>query len=273
MNVFEVLQGDSPLVLAQPHGGLFVPDAIKTRLNGRGRELADTDWHIHRLYDGVMEGVTVVRSTVHRYVIDANRDPSGTSLYPGKNTTGLCPLTDFDGRDIWCEGQAPSEDEIEARRLSFHAPYHAALAEELARVQARHGVAILYDCHSIRSDIPFLFEGRLPIFNVGTNLGATCAQAISEAVLAPCLQHDQVQTVENGRFKGGWTTRHYGRPETGQHAIQMELAQRSYMAETAPWTYLPEKADRLRVVLRKVLLSLNKIAQSGRLHHQGVTDA
>ena len=273
MNVFEVTRGDSPVVLAQPHGGTHVPDAILARLNDRGRGLADTDWHIHRLYDGLLAGATVVRSNVHRYVIDANRDPSGVSLYPGQNTTTLCPLTDFDGSDIWAEGQAPSEDEVEARRQAFHAPYHAAIAEELARVQAKHGVAILYDCHSIRSDIPFLFEGQLPVFNIGTNLGVTCAEAIAEATLAPCRTHDAAQTVVNGRFKGGWTTRHYGQPATGQHAIQMELAQRAYMNEAAPWDYRPDRADRVRPVLASILSSLDQLARSGRLSQQGADHA
>lgn len=145
MNVFDVIRGDSPIVLGQSHGGTFVPEDILARLNPRGQGLDDTDWHINRLYDGLLDGATVVKSNVHRYVIDANRDPEGVSLYPGQNTTTLVPLTDFDGQAIWEAGQEPSADEIEARRVAYHAPYHAALAEEIARVKARHGVAILYD--------------------------------------------------------------------------------------------------------------------------------
>ena len=159
MQVFDVLRGDSPIVLGQPHGGTFVPDEIAQRLNSVGAGLADTDWHINRLYDGLLADATVVKSNVHRYVIDANRDPAGVSLYPGQNTTTLVPLTDFDGQPIWRAGQEPSSDEIETRRLAFHAPYHQALKSELERVRDRHGVAILFDCHSIRSNIPFLFDG------------------------------------------------------------------------------------------------------------------
>ncbi|UWP95356.1 N-formylglutamate deformylase [Aliiroseovarius crassostreae] len=265
MNVFEVTRGDSPIVLGQPHGGTFVPERVFARLNANGRVLADTDWHISKLYEGLLGGATVVRSNIHRYVIDANRDPEGVSLYPGQNTTTLVPLTDFDGQEIWAEGQHPSEDEIEDRRQAYHAPYHAALQAELDRVRDRHGVAILFDCHSIRSQIPFLFDGGLPDFNIGTNLGATCAPKIEAATLSVCADADGYSSVTNGRFKGGWTTRHYGRPETGIHAIQMELAQRAYMDEAAPWTYRNDRADRLRPHLKTILHNLHILALSGAL--------
>jgi N-formylglutamate deformylase len=166
LNVFDVTHGDSPVVLTQPHGGTFVPDDVMVRLNAIGQGLTDTDWHITQLYDGLLAGATVVRSNIHRYVIDANRDPDGASLYPGQNTTTLCPLTDFDGQEIWCNGQTPSDDEVESRRLAYHGPYHAAIAAELARVKAVHGVAILYDCHSIRSEIPFLFYQSLALAQI-----------------------------------------------------------------------------------------------------------
>ncbi|SPH17506.1 hypothetical protein DEA8626_01029 [Defluviimonas aquaemixtae] len=266
MNLFEVVRGDSPVILGQPHGGTHVPDAIAPRLNDTGRALADTDWHIARLYAGILVKATIVRSNVHRYVIDANRDPSGVSLYPGQNTTGLCPLTDFDGQDIWREGQAPSGDEIDARREAYHAPYHAALAEELARVKARHGCAVLYDCHSIRSRIPFLFEGTLPVFSIGTNDGASCAARVQCATSDPCLKAEGMDAVVNGRFKGGWTTRHYGRPDENVHAVQMELVQRAYLeAEASPWTYSADVADPTREVLGAVLANLDRLARSGEL--------
>lgn len=266
MNVFEVARGDGPVILGQPHGGTWLPDDLTARLNDNGRKLADTDWHITRLYDGLLDGATVVRSNVHRYAIDANRDPDGISLYPGQNTTTLCPLTDFDGRPIWSEGQQPSGDEILARRHAFHAPYHAALAEEIARVTSRHGVAILYDCHSIRSVIPFLFDGTLPVFSIGTNDGASCAAQLQCRTADPCLNAGGMDTAVNGRFKGGWTTRHYGRPADGIHAIQMELAQRAYLAaETAPWAYDPANAEPTRAVLGTVLRNLDRLARSGAL--------
>ncbi len=264
MTPFEVSQGCGPIVLGQPHGGTWVPDELTGRLNATGRALADTDWHVARLYEGLSPGATVVRARVHRYVIDVNRDPGGASLYPGRNTTGLCPVTDFDGRPIWRDGEAPSHDEIAARREAWHAPYHAALAEQVARARARHGVAILWDCHSIRSVIPFLFEGTLPVLNIGTDGGATCAPEVEVAVAAACRGAEGFDSVLNGRFKGGWTTRHHGRPGAGAHAIQMETAQRAYLrAERAPWAYDPARADRLRAVLRAALDGLDRLARSG----------
>ncbi len=265
MNVFDVIRGDGPIVLGQPHGGTLVSEEIFDRLNSKGQGLDDTDWHITRLYDGLLDGVTVVKSNVHRYVIDANRDPAGVSLYPGQNTTTLCPTTDFDGDEIWSEGQAPSTDEIDPRRLAYHAPYHAALMEELDRVRARHGLAILYDCHSIRSDLPYLFEGTLPINNVGTNNGETCAALVESAVHKPCLTLHPNQTVLNGRFKGGWTTRHYGQPQQSVHAIQMETSQRAYMEEKAPWGYREDRANAQRDLFKIILSSLDSLARSGEL--------
>lgn len=263
MNVFSVLRGEGPIVLGQPHGGTHVPSDLMARLNARGKGLDDTDWHINRLYAGVLPGATVVESHIHRYVIDANRDPAGVSLYPGQNTTTLCPTTDFDGEEIWSEGQEPSEDEILFRRDTYHAPYHNALTEELARVKAKHGVAILYDCHSIRSEISFLFDGRLPVFSIGTNGGKTCAEAIVTATDAVCGAAAGCDTVLNGRFKGGWTTRHYGQPDTGIHAIQMELAQRAYMDEIASWSYRVGLASNLRPALGKILSDIEIFALAG----------
>jgi N-formylglutamate deformylase len=188
-----ITQGDSPVILGLPHGGTYVPDALMARLNDRGRRLSDTDWHIAQLYQGLLADVTTVEATFHRYVIDANRDPAGASLYPGANTTTLCPTTDFDGLDIWSEGQEPTLDEIAARRA--HSIPRALSCGTCRRsrplrvslVKARHGVAIVFDCHSIRSTIPFLFPGLLPVFSIGTNDGQTCAPQVSQAVSVPCF--------------------------------------------------------------------------------------
>ncbi|MCB1362649.1 MAG: N-formylglutamate deformylase [Rhodobacteraceae bacterium] len=264
MTPVEVHRGDGPVVLGLPHTGTHVPPEIESRLNARGRGLVDTDWHVHTLYDGLLDGASTVRATFHRYVIDANRDPGGASLYPGQNTTGLVPLSDFDGLDIW--DSPPTDAEIEHRRAQYHTPYHAALSRELERVKARHGVAILYDCHSIRSRVPFLFDGRLPDFNIGTNDGTTCAPVIETAAYGLCRAAEGYSTVLNGRFRGGWTTRHYGRPAEGFHAIQMELAQSAYLAaEAPPWAYDAAAADRLRRTLGRLLGKLAHIALEGDL--------
>ena len=263
MEPVRVAEGDGPVVLGLPHTGTYVPAEIRAKLNARGRALADTDWNIDKLYQGLLPGATTVRAMFHRYVIDANRDPGGQSLYPGQNTTALVPLTDFEGEAIW--GQAPSGGEVEYRRELYHAPYHAALAAQMARVAARHGVAVLFDCHSIRSRLPYLFDGVLPDFNIGTNDGTSCAPALAEAVERLCAGATGYSFVANGRFKGGWTTRHYGRPTEGWHAIQMELAQSTYMEEAPPWPYLHECAERVRSHLRRILERLDALARSGEL--------
>ena len=258
MTPVEVTQGDSPVILGLPHTGTWLPEEIRAQLNPRGQVLADTDWHIERLYDGLLPGATTVRATFHRYVIDANRGADDASLYPGQNTTGLVPVTDFDGEPIWIS--EPTAEDIADRKARFHAPYHAALAAEIQRVRAKHGVAILYDCHSIRSHIPFLFEGTLPDFNIGTNSGAACAPRIEKAVFDICAATGQTHVL-NGRFKGGWTTRHYGQPGTGVHAIQMELAQSTHLAtETPPFAYDDAKAAGLRVTLSHILHQLAALA-------------
>ncbi|MEE2868363.1 MAG: N-formylglutamate deformylase [Pseudomonadota bacterium] len=263
MQPVDVFRGDGPVVLGVPHAGTFVPDDIKARFNDTGLKLADTDWHVDRLYSDLLPGATMVKANFHRYVIDANRDPEGVSLYPGQNTTTLCPTTDFDGRPIYQSGMEPQTGEIEARRLAWHAPYHAALQAEMERVRAKHGVAILYDCHSIRSVVPFLFEGTLPDFNTGTNNGTTCASAIEAAVVACAQAAEGYTSILNGRFKGGWTTRHYGRPAEGFHAIQMELAQKTHLAtEDTPFAYDEAKADRLRAHLKDILSALENLAPS-----------
>ncbi len=256
MEPVRVVRGEGPVVFGMPHVGTWLPAEVWDRLNARGRLLADTDWHIDRLYDGLLPGATVVAATFHRYVIDANRPPDGGSLYPGQNTTGLVPLTDFDGVGIW--EVPPTAEEVEARRAAYHAPYHAALAAEIGRVRARHGVALLWDCHSIRSVIPFLFDGRLHDINIGTVSGASCAPELAQITLEGCRAASGYSTVMDGRFKGGWTTRHYGRPADGVHAIQMELAQATHLAtEAPPFAYDEARAARLRPVLSAILHRLS----------------
>lgn len=261
MSPVEVVEGTSPVILGFPHTGTFVPEDIWARLNDEGRKLRDTDWHVDRLYRDLLPNVTTVRATFHRYCIDANRDPTGKSLYPGQNTTGLVPFTDFDNRPIWQE--EPDEGETARRLAAFHRPYHAALEAQIARVKVLHGIAVLYDCHSIRSRCPFLFEGQLPDFNIGTDGGRACAPVFECAASESCAAVEGYTHVVNGRFRGGWTTRHYGRPQEGIHAIQMELAQHTHLeSESEPFAYDAEKAERLRVHLKAVLERLEEIALS-----------
>ena len=228
-----VQRGTAPLVVAFPHGGSDLAE-LDARFVSPWLARRDADWHISTLYDFVRaQGATTVATRISRTVIDVNRDPSGASLYPGQATTELCPTTTFDGDPLYA-GAAPAAAEIAQRRLRWFDPYHAALAAEVARLRAIHRAVVLYDAHSIRSRIPRLFDGELPNFSIGTNSGASCALALTEAVVTASLfdQGDGNWTsVVNGRFKGGWTTRHYGNPDRGVHAIQMELAMRGYLEE------------------------------------------
>ena len=257
-----VNKGDSPLVLGFPHVGTDVPAEVHAALNEEGRILRDTDWRVEKLYADLSPGATTVAATFHRYVVDANRDPAGATLYPGQTTTGLVPLTTFDNVPIWCPGAEPDMAEIERRRATFHAPYHRALRAQLMRVKAVNGFALLYDCHSIRSAIPWLFEGTLPDFSIGTDMGRTCAPQIEAAAVRICAGIDRTHVL-NGRFRGGWTTRHYGRPEDGIHAIQMELAQSTYLAsEEPPFDLDPGRASGLRPQLGKVLDEILEAARA-----------
>jgi len=252
----EVQRGDAPLVVAFPHGGTEL-GGVEDRFVSPWLAKRDADWWIAELYAFVRDlGATTVATSVSRSIIDVNRDPSGASLYPGQATTELCPTTTFDGEPLY-RGFDPEEDEIAWRRKSFFDPYHAALAAEIARLREVHPAVVLYDAHSIRSRIPRLFEGELPQFNLGTNGGATCAPALEAALTEVCASSGQSH-VSNGRFKGGWTTRHYGAPTDGVHAVQMELAMRGYMAEPAelsqenwpaPLAAQPEIAPTLRALI------------------------
>lgn len=234
----EIHRGTAPLVVSFPHTGTYLPVEIEPAFVSPWLARRDADWWIDQLYDVATDlGATTVRTTISRSAIDMNRDPSGASLYPGQATTELCPTTTFDGEPLYRQGQEPDGVEIARRRTLWFDPYHEALDAELTRLRASHPRVVLYDAHSIRSHIPRLFEGELPQFNIGTFSGASCDPALAEAVEAECAASG-LSHVLNGRFKGGWTTRHYGRPADGVHAIQMELAMRGYMAE--PETPTPE---------------------------------
>jgi N-formylglutamate deformylase len=257
----EVRPGEAPLVVSFPHTGTDLPAEFEPRLVSSWLARKDADWWVDRLYDfAVGLGATVVRTRISRTVIDVNRDPSGASLYPGQATTELCPTTTFDGEPLWRRGLDPDAADIERRRATWFEPYHTALAGELVRLRARHPKIVLYEAHSIRSSIPRLFEGELPNFNVGTNSGASCDAALLRAVEAAC-DVPGFSRITNGRFRGGWTTRRYGRPDQGVHAIQMELACRGYMDEPEeqpapnawPTPYSETKAQPMRAVLTEVL--------------------
>ncbi|QNP40033.1 N-formylglutamate deformylase [Lysobacter solisilvae (ex Woo and Kim 2020)] len=252
--IFELHRGTAPLLVSLPHNGSEIPAPLRERMVERARLAPDTDWHVARLYAFARElGASVLVPSHSRYVIDLNRPSDDTSLYPGQNTTGLCPVVQFTGAPVYLDGQAPSPDEIAARIATYWQPYHAALQEELARIHAAHGHALLWEGHSIKgSELEFLFPGRLPDFNLGTSAGASCSpqrQARVEAALAAQSRYD---FVVNGRFKGGYITRHYADPARGIDAIQLEISQRIYMDE-ATFAYDEAKAVDARAVIRSLL--------------------
>ncbi len=257
-----VTRGAAPLVVSVPHAGFELAE-FEPRFVSSWLARKDADWWMDELYDfaGAL-GATIVRTRLSRSLIDVNRDPSGASLYPGQATTELCPTTTFDGEPLYRPNEAPDAAEIAARRRRFFDPYHAALREEIERLRERFGRVALFDAHSIRSRIPRLFEGQLPLFNLGTNSGRSCDPALRGAVRAILADSGESHVVD-GRFKGGWITRSFGRPEAGAHALQMELACRAYMEEPdavgeASWpTPLdPMRAERTRATLRRVLDTL-----------------
>jgi formiminoglutamase len=259
---------EAPLILTFPHTGTGLPDEFATRFVSPWLARKNADWHVERLYAFAADlGATFVRTTVSRSVIDPNRDPSGASLYPGQTTTGLCPTETFEGEPLYRLGEEPDAAEIADRRVRFFDPFHAALAAEIARLRAIHPRVVVYDCHSIRSVLPRLFDGELPQFNIGTNSGAACAPAVKDAVATPCAASGLPMVVD-GRFKGGWITRANGRPETGVHAVQMELGWRGYLHEPAevtpgnwPVEFDPAHAEPVRRVLEEALRGLLAFAR------------
>ena len=263
-----VQRGEVPLVVSMPHTGTDLAD-IEASIVSPWLARRDADWWVDKLYGFAGDlGATVIRTSISRTVIDPNRDPSGISLYPGQATTELCPTTTFDGEPLYRPGSGPDEAEIARRRHAWFEPYHQALTAEIARLRARHRTVVLYDCHSIRSRIPRLFAGELPNFNIGTNSGASCAPELTARIEAVCGQ-TTFSRVTNGRFKGGYTTRHHGRPADGVHAVQMELACRGYMDDPEdvnpgnwPTPYDEKHAASLRAALQRILTACIEFAQA-----------
>lgn len=253
-------RNDSPLIVSMPHTGTDIPPEFQSGLVSLWLAQKDADWWVERLYDFAADmHATVIRTAISRTVIDVNRDPSGRSLYPGQNTTELCPATTFDGEPLYRKGREPDEMEIGRRREAFFEPYHRALRAEIEQMLVRHRKVVLFEAHSIRSRIPRLFEGELPHFNVGTNSGLSCDDSLSHAVAGICAA-SEISHVVDGRFKGGYTTRCYGEPTRGVHAIQLELAMRAYMDEPEwpspenwPSAYDGSRAEAVRAVLQHIL--------------------
>ncbi len=254
MQPFTFRQGRSPLLVGMPHVGLDIPGDIAAGMTELALTRPDTDWHIDRLYDFLDEiGASVIAATHSRYVVDLNRAPDGSDLYPGRDTTELCPTASFHGEALYRDGQAPGIAEIARRVETFWRPWHARLAAELDRLKDAHGVAVLWDAHSIRSRVPRLFEGRLAELNIGTAGGASCDRALAGRLVDIANSAEEYSVVLDGRFKGGYITCHYGNPANRVHAVQLELSQRTYMDEDPPFTFRDDLAREIRPVLRALL--------------------
>jgi N-formylglutamate deformylase len=254
IETFTLYRGTAPLLVSLPHDGSDVPGDIAARLTDSARQTPDTDWHVSRLYAFARElGASMLVPNFSRYVVDLNRPPDDVSLYPGQNTTGLCPVVQFSGEPVYREGGQPTPAEIGARVERYWRPYHEALRAELDRIHAMHGRVLLWEGHSIKgSELPYLFDGRLPDLNLGTAAGASCSPQLQlrlESTLAAQADYDY---IVNGRFKGGHITRHYGDPANGIDAVQLEISQRIYMDEDS-FEYDEVKAAGAQGVIRSLL--------------------
>jgi N-formylglutamate deformylase len=257
MDIYRFTAGTTPLLVSMPHVGTHVPEALAARMTDSGRAVPDTDWHVDRLYDFLGDlGASVIQATHSRYVVDLNRPPDSAPLYPGAANTGLCPTEQFDGAPIYRPGQAPGDAEVQERLALFWRPYHERLASALQALKARHGIALLYEAHTIRSRVPRLFDGRLPDINLGTADGAAAAADLADRLIQAAAAAKQYASVLNGRFKGGYITRHYGRPAEGIHAVQLELSQVTYMDEDPPYRFRDDLAAAVRPTLRSVLQAM-----------------
>jgi len=253
MDTYTLHRGTAPLFISLPHNGTALPDDIAARLTPEARRVPDTDWHVADLYAFARGlGASIIVPTYSRYVVDLNRPDDDVSLYPGQNTTGLCPTVRFSGDPVYLPDRQPTADEIAGRVDTYWRPYHQALQQELARIHAAHGRAVLWEGHSIRSVVPFLFDGRLPDFNLGTAGGASCLPALQQALEAELASQADYSFVVNGRFRGGYITRHYADVARGIQTVQLELAQLTYMDEDS-FAYLPERAARTQALIRRLL--------------------
>ncbi len=251
---FQLHRGSGPLLVSIPHMGTDIPARLRGGYTERALGLEDTDWHLDRLYafaHGL--GASVLQAEISRYVIDLNRPPDDTPMYPGASNTELCPTRFFTGEPLYRAGVALSAQERLDRRAAYWQPYHDALRGEIERIRATHGYALLWDAHSIRAEIPWLFEGRLPDLNIGTADGASADPAITDAVAAAAARHPSVTHVVNGRFKGGYITRQYGRPAQHLHAVQLEMGQHLYMRDAPPWDYDEGRAAAIEPVVRAMV--------------------
>ena len=253
--IYRFTPGDTPLLVSVPHAGTRVPDDLAARLSPAARALPDTDRHVDRLYDfAPAMGAATLVALQSRYVVDLNRDPSGRPLYPGADNTEVCPTATFDMEPVYAQGAGPPDADEVARRIeAYWRPYHDRLEAEISALGSRFGIAVLFDAHSIRSRVPRFFPGRLTDLNLGTASGGSADAELSGRLMDRLSAAPGYSSVLDGRFTGGYITRHYGRPADNVHAVQLEMAQCVYMDEAPPYAYRPDLAGGIRPTLRALL--------------------
>jgi N-formylglutamate deformylase len=256
-SLYKLQRGSTPLLVSLPHVGTWIPDELKPRYQTRALQVEDTDWHLERLYGFVVElGASLIVARASRYVIDLNRPCENAPMYPGVNNTELCPTRFFTGEPLYSQGAAPDDDEIRRRVTTYWQPYHDALRTELERLRSLHGHALLFDGHSIKSELPWLFEGRLWDLNLGTAGGASCDTELRKTLVALLQSQDRFSQIADGRFKGGHITRHYGRPAERIHAVQLEMCWHCYMREDPAFTYDEVRAAQVQPLLRRLVQTM-----------------
>jgi N-formylglutamate deformylase len=265
--VFQLHQGTSPLLVSVPHAGTRIPAHLRALYTPKALDVDDTDWLLDQLYGFVKaQGAGLIVPQFSRYVIDLNRPPQDAPMYPGVNNTGLCPVTDFEGVSLYQPNCEPTSLQIKERIAAYWQPYHSALATELARLKAMHGFAVLLDGHSIRSHVPWLFEGKLPDLNIGTASGASCAAAMRDALGQMLSMQTDFSYALDGRFKGGYITRHYGQPNEGIHAVQLEKCWSTYMHEFAPYAIDEQRRPKIKAFLNNLTALLSQSSLHGAPH-------
>jgi N-formylglutamate deformylase len=262
MKLFEIIQPAAqllPIVISVPHAGTAFPDDIQSELKTSLLPPDDTDWFVHQLYDFAAElGIPVLKANYSRWVVDLNRNPDSSPLYhDGRVLTGLCTTTTFLGESIYIDERTEiNPAEVARRKTRYFEPYHEALQQLLDATKARFGRVLLWDCHSIRRVVSAIHDGPFPDLILGS-----ADQTSASAVLIEQALHElgggPHSLKHNTPFKGGYITRHFGRPAEQQHALQLEMSKDVYM-DDAEQQYDQPRATQIRAILRQTLLMLGQ---------------
>ncbi len=259
---YTLTKGQVGVLISMPHNGQAIPDDIANTMTENGKSVADTDWYMDKLYDFSQQlGAYTLVPKYSRYVIDLNRSTTNENLYPGANSTELCPTSAFDLSPLYLTDQQPTQDEINRRITLYWQPYHQAIQNTLAEMKQQYKQVILLEAHSILSHVPRFFEGQLPDFNFGTVDGKSCSDELINQVNS--LDFSPYSIITNGRFKGGYITRAYAQPENNIHTLQLELSQHTYMNEPTD-IYNIEKAQQVKKKLQMLVQCLIHFSQNNQ---------